>query len=139
MTIVYNVVNILQDYLYINQWHWASTGAGMSAGISQYLMLLTGLIFLLRDVPLKEVAALKEQILESSGFKSIARLTFLISTLLTLPGLKTRGFHREFQSISLSYPSFRHGSLNIWVLALILFAITGRIISDKRNFPRVPR
>ena len=74
MTIVYNVVNILQDYLYINQWHWASTGAGMSAGISQYLMLLTGLIFLLRDVPLKEVGALKEQILESSGFKSIARL-----------------------------------------------------------------
>ena len=58
---------------------------------------------------------------------------------LTLPGLKTRGFYREFQSISLSYPSFRQGSLNIWVLALILFAITGRIISDKRNFPRVPR
>ncbi|MFM8007884.1 MAG: MATE family efflux transporter, partial [Dolichospermum sp.] len=74
MTIVYNVVNILQDYLYINQWHWASTGAGMSAGISQYLMLLTGLIFILRDIPLKEVAALKGQILESSGFKSIVRL-----------------------------------------------------------------
>jgi hypothetical protein len=57
---------------------------------------------------------------------------------LTLSALKTRRFYKEFQSISLSYPSFRH-CLKYWVLALILFAITGRIISDKRNFPRVPR
>ena len=74
MTIVYNVVNILQDYLYITRWHWASTGAGMSAGISQYLMLLTGLIFLFREISLKEIGALKKQILDSSGFKSIVRL-----------------------------------------------------------------
>jgi hypothetical protein len=64
---------------------------------------------------------------------------FSSNLLLTLSGLKTRRFYREFQSISLSYPSFRQGSLNIWVLALISFALAGEIISDKRNFPRVPR
>jgi hypothetical protein len=31
--------------------------------------------------------------------------------LLTLCALKRRRFYREFQSISLSYPSFRQGSL----------------------------
>ncbi|BAZ85798.1 PIN domain-containing protein [Dolichospermum compactum] len=35
-------------------------------------------------------------------------LPLTTSSALTLSGLKTRRFYREFQSISLSYPSFRH-------------------------------
>jgi len=87
MTIVFNVANILQDYFYIIRWHWESTGAGMSAGISQYLMLLTGLIFIIREIPLKEVGILNGQIFNLSGFNSVLRLNgnlFIRSLIISL-------------------------------------------------------
>ncbi len=46
---------------------------------------------------------------------------------------------KRFPTIASKYPRFRHRSLECWVLALIPFAPKGGIISDKRDFPRVPR
>jgi MATE family multidrug resistance protein len=44
MTLVGNAANVVFDYLFIVHWYWASTGAGLSQAISQYLMLVLGII-----------------------------------------------------------------------------------------------
>ncbi len=40
-----NGSNVLLDYLMIQQWGWASTGAGLATALSQYLALLVALIY----------------------------------------------------------------------------------------------
>lgn len=58
LTIIGNVTNIAFSYLYIVLWDWSSMGAGLSQVISQYLILLVGLLMISCEVSLKEVGAL---------------------------------------------------------------------------------
>jgi MATE family multidrug resistance protein len=57
MSVAANGVNIVLDYLFIVRWGWESAGAGMATTVSQYLMLLIGMIFAAREVQFKEVRA----------------------------------------------------------------------------------
>ncbi|MGB3511339.1 MAG: MATE family efflux transporter [Microcoleaceae cyanobacterium] len=50
MTVVGNGANILLDYFLIVRWGWGSTGAGLSACLSQYLTLLVGIIWVFREI-----------------------------------------------------------------------------------------
>jgi multidrug resistance protein, MATE family len=70
LSIVGNGVNILLDYLFIVRYGWESAGAGMATAVSQYLMLLVGMIFVCRDVQLKEVRAIAKQVLNLSELKA---------------------------------------------------------------------
>ncbi len=45
LSLVGNGSNVLLDYLMIQQWGWASTGAGLATALSQYLALLTALVY----------------------------------------------------------------------------------------------
>lgn len=45
LSLVGNGSNILLDYLMIQQWGWASTGAGIATALSQYLALLVALLY----------------------------------------------------------------------------------------------
>ncbi|PZD75081.1 DNA damage-inducible protein F [Acaryochloris thomasi RCC1774] len=45
LSLVGNGSNVLLDYLMIQQWGWASTGAGLATALSQYLALLVALIY----------------------------------------------------------------------------------------------
>jgi MATE family multidrug resistance protein len=61
MSIIGNGSNVLLDYLMIVKWGWASMGAGLATALSQYLALLTGLIWIFFTIPWQVVpAALKE-------------------------------------------------------------------------------
>ena len=45
LSLVGNGSNVLLDYLMIQQWGWASTGAGLATALSQYLALLAALVY----------------------------------------------------------------------------------------------
>src|SRR5919199_1314259 len=71
MAAVANAADVALDYLYIVQWGWGSTGAGLSACVSQYVMLLIGIIFVFREVRLKELQALAQDFWNLPAFKKM--------------------------------------------------------------------
>ncbi len=70
LTIIGNVANIICDYIFIIRWDWASMGAGFSQLISQYLILLVGLIIIFRQISFSEIIALKEKVLNLPALKA---------------------------------------------------------------------
>lgn len=70
MSVVGNVANIVFDYLFILHWHWASTGAGLSQAVSQYLMLVLGVILASRDIEWKEVPTAAGKLWDTRSFKA---------------------------------------------------------------------
>ena len=74
LSAVGNGANILLDTLFIVRWGWESAGAGLATAISQYLMLLIGMILVAREVHLKEVRAVARQLLDLSALKAALAL-----------------------------------------------------------------
>ena len=74
LSVVANGANVALDYLYIVRWGWESVGAGMATAVSQYLMLLVGMILAAREVQFKEVRAVAGQLLDTSALKAIFAL-----------------------------------------------------------------
>ena len=76
-------VNIVFDYLFIVRWGQESAGAGAATAISQYVTLLLGLIFVLREIPWKVLQAYGHKVLNLSAFKATFSLNrdILIRTL----------------------------------------------------------
>ncbi|MBE9248415.1 MATE family efflux transporter [Dolichospermum sp. LEGE 00240] len=72
--VVGNLAKIALDYLLIFQWEWASTGAGLSYAISQYLTLLLGLIFFCLELNWQEVKSVVSKIWEFSAIRSTLTL-----------------------------------------------------------------
>lgn len=70
MSVVGNGANVAFDYLYIVRWEWASTGAGISQALSQYLMLLVGLVLASQDIQFKELQTAFQQLWDWLAFKS---------------------------------------------------------------------
>lgn len=74
MSVVGNGANMVLNYLFIIRWDLASTGAGISQGVSQYLMLLVGLIWISREVSLQEIGAVLPKFWEWSAFRDTLTL-----------------------------------------------------------------
>ena len=74
LSAVGNGANILLDYLFIVRWGWESAGAGLATAISQYLMLLIGIIFVALEVRLKQVQAVAKQVFDLSALKASLEL-----------------------------------------------------------------
>ncbi|MBW4473750.1 MAG: MATE family efflux transporter [Stenomitos rutilans HA7619-LM2] len=55
LTAVNSVANVALDYWFIVRLNWASAGAGLATAMSQYLMLLVGLVMLSREAHLKQM------------------------------------------------------------------------------------
>jgi len=74
LSAVANAANVLLDYLYIIRWGWESAGAGLAIAVSQYLMLLVGMIFVAREVQFKEVRAVAGRLFDPSDLKAVFAL-----------------------------------------------------------------
>ena len=74
MSVVCNIANVAFDYLYIVRWEWASTGAGLSQALSQYLMLLVGLVLASKHIEIKELQMAFRQLWDGLAFKSALTL-----------------------------------------------------------------
>ena len=92
-----NITNVLLNYLFIIQWEWQSAGAGAATALSQYLMLLVGLLFLRQDVSLQQLLGLRFQFLDMAALQKTLTLnrdilirTFaLISTFAVFTNLSS--------------------------------------------------
>lgn len=74
LSAVGNAANILLDYLLIVRLGWESAGAGFATAVSQYLMLLIGIIFVCREVRWKEIKAVAGQLFDLSALKEALAL-----------------------------------------------------------------
>ncbi|MFB2918247.1 guanitoxin biosynthesis MATE family efflux transporter GntT [Aerosakkonema funiforme] len=70
MTLVGNAANVVFDYLFIVHWDWASTGAGLSQAISQYLMLVVGIILVSLKIEWKEARSALKKFWDAGAFKA---------------------------------------------------------------------
>ncbi len=85
INIIANITNIILDYIFIIQWDWASTGAGLSSCLCQYIMLFTGLIFVVKEIEVENIGQIKQHFWEWVAFKRILILNrdILIRTAMT--------------------------------------------------------
>jgi MATE family multidrug resistance protein len=97
LSIVNSGVNVLLDYLFIVLWGWESKGAGIATAVSQYLMLLVGILLFLREISFKQVQALSRELFDFSTLKVafmlngeiIIRTFALISTFAIFTNLSS--------------------------------------------------
>ena len=71
LTAVNSGANITLDYWFIVRLDWASTGAGLATALSQYLMLLVGLVMLAQEVPLKQMRVNTQQLWDASALATV--------------------------------------------------------------------
>lgn len=74
LTAVNGVANVALDYWFIVRLDWASAGAGLATAISQYLMLLVGLVMLSRDIHLKQIQASQRNLWDVSALTTVLTL-----------------------------------------------------------------
>ncbi|MGF1459334.1 MAG: MATE family efflux transporter [Leptolyngbyaceae cyanobacterium] len=86
LSIVGNGGNILLDYWFIRQLGWESAGAGAATALSQYLMLVVGLLFVFAEVRPAALRKLKSQIWQRAALISVLTLNrdILIRTFALL-------------------------------------------------------
>jgi MATE family multidrug resistance protein len=93
MTLLGNAANVVFDYLFIVHWDWASTGAGLSGALSQYLMLVLGIIVASQYIEWKELPSAARRFWDAGAFKAAFTLngnilirccaTMLVMTIFT--------------------------------------------------------
>lgn len=71
LSLLGNGANIVLDYLLILRWDWHSAGAGLATAISQYLLLVTGLTFIVIEGWFKELPAIWKKILDLPALKQV--------------------------------------------------------------------
>lgn len=123
LSVMGNAVNILLDYLLIIHWHWGATGAGLSMAISQYLMLLVGLIFFCLQIQWQELQAITGKILDLPALKSAFTLNgnIFVSTLILIS--TTDIFSLE--SNTMGTIIFTQNTLILQIIFLALYVVEG--------------
>ncbi|MBD2450972.1 MATE family efflux transporter [Nostoc sp. FACHB-152] len=97
LSAVSNCANVLLDYLFIVKFGWESRGAGLATAISQYLMLIIGLVLCYPEISWLHLQALKRKVFDLSALKSalmlngeiILRTFALISTMAIFTNLSS--------------------------------------------------
>ncbi|BAU13697.1 MATE efflux family protein [Leptolyngbya sp. NIES-3755] len=123
LTAINSIANVLLDYWFIVHSGWASTGAGLSTAISQYLTLCTGLLILTQTIDFKPLRGQIDRLWDLSALKTVVLLnrdimirTFvLISTFAVFTNLSS-----AFGAISLSA-----NALLLQVVTLAAYFIDG--------------
>lgn len=75
-----NGANIVLDYLFIVRLGWGSIGAGWGTGLSQYLMLLVGIVLVGQELQLAQLKALAGKLFDPSALKA----SFLLNRDITI-------------------------------------------------------
>ncbi|MBR8837273.1 MAG: MATE family efflux transporter [Stigonema ocellatum SAG 48.90 = DSM 106950] len=113
LSVIGSGAKITFDYVFIIYLDWSSTGAGVSSAMSQYLLLLVGLIFLCREIQGPEVRAVVGKFWNPSAFKSTLTLNgnIFISNLAIM-----------FTSLTFNYEGTQMGA-TIYTQNALLFQI----------------
>jgi len=123
LSLAANGANIALDYLYIIRWGWESAGAGLAIALSQYLMLLVGLIFVAREIQFKEVRAVAGKLLDPTALKAVFALNGDIF-IRTFAFLSTFAIFTNLSS-ALGTTMLAETALLLQVLTLAIYFIDG--------------
>ncbi|MBD2594586.1 MATE family efflux transporter [Nostoc spongiaeforme FACHB-130] len=74
MSVIGNGANVVLDYLMISLWGWESMGAGLATAISQYLALLTGIIYACFTIPWQTLPAAFQEVFDWVALKDTVAL-----------------------------------------------------------------
>jgi MATE family multidrug resistance protein len=70
LSAINNGTNVALNYLFIVRYGWASAGAGWASGMSQYLMLLVGMMLVGQAVEMKQVRAVFPKLFEPIALRA---------------------------------------------------------------------
>lgn len=123
LSAVGNAANILLDYLLIVRLGWESAGAGFATAVSQYLMLLIGLIFICREVRWKDIRAVSGQLFDLSALKEVLALNRDIF-IRTFAFLSTFSIFTNLSS-AMGTMTLTENALLLQVVTLAIYFIDG--------------
>lgn len=123
LSAVGNGANILLDYLLIVRWGMDSAGAGMATAISQCLMCLVGLVFVLQAANWQELRGLLPQLLDTSALKDVLRLNRDIF-IRTLAFLSTFSLFINLSS-AMGTEILAENALLLQVITLAVYLVDG--------------
>ncbi|MBW4488277.1 MAG: MATE family efflux transporter [Trichocoleus desertorum ATA4-8-CV12] len=97
LSAISSLTNSFMDYFFVVRWGWESAGAGASTALSQYLMLLTGMWLVWREIRWSQVQAIASKIWEPIALKAaftlnreiLIRTFALISTFAVFTNLSS--------------------------------------------------
>src|SRR6476469_3426462 len=97
LSAISNLTNSFMDYFFVVRWGWEGAGAGASTALSQYLMLLTGIFLVCREIQWSQVQAIASKIWEPIALKAaftlnreiLIRTFALISTFAVFTNLSS--------------------------------------------------
>jgi MATE family multidrug resistance protein len=123
MAVIGNGSNVLLDYLMINQWGWASAGAGLATALSQYLALGIGLLGVVLSIQWNNLALSVGEVFDRAALKDtvalksniLIRFLVLISTYAIFTNL----------SSSLGTTTLAQNGLLLQIALLSQFTIQG--------------
>jgi multidrug resistance protein, MATE family len=123
MSVVGNAANVMFDYLYIIQWEWASTGAGIAQALSQYLMLLVGLFLASKDIQFKDLQTAFQKLWDWLAFKS----AFTLNGNIFVRSLANMTTMAAFGSLSALMGTiiFAENALLLQVILVSIFLVDG--------------
>ncbi|MEH2408064.1 guanitoxin biosynthesis MATE family efflux transporter GntT [Nostoc sp.] len=123
LSLIGNAANVGLDYLLIMHWGWGATGAGLSTAVSQYLMLLVGLIFFCLQIRWQELQAITGQLFNLSALKSTFALNgnIFVSTFILIS--TTDLFSLE--STTMGMIIFTEDTLMLQIIFLALYVVEG--------------
>ena len=123
LSAVGNAANILLDYLLIVRLGWESAGAGFATAMSQYLMLLIGIIFICREVRWKDIRAVAGQVFDLSALKEALALNRDIF-IRTFAFLSTFSIFTNLSS-AMGIMTLTENALLLQVVTLSIYFIDG--------------
>lgn len=123
LSAVGNAANIMLDYLLIVRLGWESAGAGFATAMSQYLMLLIGIIFICREVRWKEIQAVAGKLFDLSALKDALALNRDIF-IRTFAFLSTFSIFTNLSSV-MGTMTLTENALLLQVVTLSIYFIDG--------------
>jgi multidrug resistance protein, MATE family len=115
LSLIGNGIHVVLDYLFVVRWGWASSGAGASTALSQYLMLLVGLLLIYREFTPTRVRAIAPQLLDPLALKA----AFLLNSDILIRTFALVSTFAVFTNLSASF-----GTVALTSNALILQVVT---------------
>lgn len=115
LSLVGNGTNILLDYILVFQMGWASAGVGLATTISQYLMVLLGLIFIATEGWVPQISTVYQQIWHPQDL----RQTVKINTDIWIRSCANVSVSALFIGLSSSF-----GTLTLAANTLLLHAVS---------------
>jgi multidrug resistance protein, MATE family len=123
LSIVSTITNIAFDYLFVVNFHWASFGAGLSASLTQYLLLLIGIGLVLRELKWQEMRGLMQRVWQPTALMQIFSLNgdLVLNNLFFTLALV--GFN--YAGIRLGITDYSENALLLEIVFLNIFLVEG--------------